>query len=107
MAANNRGQTPVFCGILQAAAVGPRAMVALIAAIPADVAAAATAALTSVGAAYKAAANGVVIFNYGTDTYALIENGLGTQASFDAANDYLVKITGVTGTVSAADFLIS
>lgn len=33
---NNKGQTTVFCGILQAAAVGPRAAVALIAAIPAE-----------------------------------------------------------------------
>ena len=33
---NNKGQTTVFCGIFQAAAVGPRAAVALIAAIPAE-----------------------------------------------------------------------
>lgn len=72
----------------------------------ANVVLAATEAFTSVGAAYKAAATGVVIFNYGTDTYAVIEDTGGT-ATFSSVADYLVKITGVTGTLAATDFLIS
>lgn len=71
----------------------------------ANVVLAATEAFTSVGAAYKAAASGVVIFNYGTDTYAVIETA--GIAAFDSSADYLVKITGVTGTLAATDFLIS
>lgn len=71
----------------------------------ADVALAATEAFRSVGAAYKAAATGVVIFNYNADVYAVIETaGVG---AFDDAADYVVKITGVSGTLTAADFLVA
>jgi hypothetical protein len=47
------------------------------------------------------AVNNVAQFTYGTDTY-LVVNGAGT-ATYAAAGDNIVKITGVTGVLDASD----
>jgi len=65
----------------------------------ADVAGAANAALTAAGGM-----NNVALFTYGTDSY-LIVNGDGNN-TFDAAQDVLVKLTGVVGTLDASDITI-
>lgn len=49
-------------------------------------------------------ANNVVQFTYGTDTY-FIHNG-DNNGTFDAGQDTLIKITGVTGTIDASDITI-
>jgi hypothetical protein len=49
-------------------------------------------------------ANNVVQFTYGADTY-FIHNGDGNGA-FNAGQDTLIKITGVTGTLDASDITI-
>ncbi len=65
----------------------------------ANLAAAVNAALTAAGGV-----NNVAVFNYGTDTYLAI-NGDGNN-TFNAAQDLVVKITGVTGTLDASDITV-
>lgn len=56
------------------------------------------------GSTYTAAANDVLVFIYKGETYAYLN--VDTTAAV-AATDAMVRLTGLTGTLSAADFLIS
>lgn len=80
-------------------------VVALSVAQQASVTAAAslTAALTA-ALVVASAANNVAQFTYGTDTY-LVVNSDG-NATYDAATDAFVKITGVVGTLDASDITL-
>ena len=51
-------------------------------------------------------AKSVVIFTYGTDTYLLYNNAT-TSNSFSAAEDALIKITGVTGTLAVENIFVA
>lgn len=65
---------------------------------------AALASFASGGAnATTATAGGVYVFTYGTDKYALIEDG--SNAGYLAGEDAVVKITGHTGTLALTDFI--
>jgi hypothetical protein len=46
--------------------------------------------------------NNVAQFTYGTDTY-IVTNGAAGTATYTAAEDNLVKVTGLTGTLDASD----
>ena len=63
------------------------------------------AALDVVAAATDAAANTVAQFTYGTDTYLFVNNA-GSTATYQAGDDVVIKITGVTGTLDASDITI-
>jgi hypothetical protein len=49
------------------------------------------------------AVNNVAQFTYGTDTYIVINGDGATTAPYTAAQDTLVKVTGVTGVLDASD----
>jgi len=74
----------------------------------ADVFAAAANVATNMGAysgsSYTAANNDVLVFNYKGDVYAYLNADTTTTV---ATTDYVVKLTGVTGTLAASDFLIA
>jgi hypothetical protein len=65
-------------------------------------AAAATAAETALAGNY-ATAGDVVLFTYQSKVYAAINDG--ANSTFADGTDFIVEITGVTGTVTAADFI--
>jgi len=56
------------------------------------------------GSTYTAANNDILVFNYKGDVYAYLN--VDTIAAV-AATDAMVKLTGVTGTLAASDFLIA
>lgn len=58
--------------------------------------------LYTAGGVFAAGNLGAGIFTYGGDSYLIVESGDG--ATF-GANDVIVKITGVTGTLDASDLL--
>ncbi|MGJ0377255.1 bluetail domain-containing putative surface protein [Aliarcobacter cryaerophilus] len=68
----------------------------------ANVGAAANAAMI---ASTKTAAGEVVLFTYKSNVYAVVESG--GAAGFNDGTDFIVEITGVTGTVTFADFYVS
>ena len=45
----------------------------------------------------------IVLFTYNSKVYATIEKG--ATAGFTDGTDFIVEITGVTGTVTVADFI--
>jgi len=61
-------------------------------------------AVKNAGSGYTAAANDVITFAYKTDTYAVVD--VDGDSVLDST-DFIVKLTGVTGTLTAADFLVS
>lgn len=79
---------------------------ALSAGAQANVTAAATlaAAVNQVLTETNDTAKSIATFTYGADTYALY-NAAGASATFDVAADTLIKITGVTGTLDASNFM--
>ncbi len=58
--------------------------------------------LFSAGGALAGATNNVGLFTYGTDTYLIAANNV---AGLDA-NDIVIKVAGVTGTLDLSDIVI-
>ena len=88
---------------------------AVTSAIPIDAAAIITAISRPVSAATGAAANAAmiasgkstagdtVLFTYQSKVYAVVDSG--ATAGFQDGTDFIVEITGVTGTVTIGDFV--
>ncbi len=89
-----------------AAAAGTVTIATLSAATQTNVTAAASlAAAVDLVVANNTAVNVVTQFTYGADTYIFI-NGVAGGATYTAAEDLLVKVTGVTGTLDASDIVV-
>lgn len=89
-----------------AAAAGTVTIATLSAATQTNVTGAASlAAAVDLVVANNTAVNVVTQFTYGTDTYIFI-NGVAGGATYTAAEDLLVKVTGITGTLDNSDIVV-